>query len=459
MSIQVSSAGIHDSPGDGNIYGRKDSAWVNISQPASLQVRRGTDSERMQVVPLEGEPIYVTDLKRMYVGDGVTAGGVPVGDSQPYSAIGVVKNGDWSYEPPLLLSQPVPLAIGSTIYNYPGKWLSGFFYNENTAASRVASPPTQVSFGDLTGISGGLTYYSKDVQSLSLPALRVVGGSVTLNDNTALSAFSAPVLFYVGGTLNLSGTLPLTNLSLPSLSFADGISLGSHDALLSVDLPSLSDVSGTASILFSNDSAINATLSLPLLRRVGVSLSISGLRSVSLPSLALCGSVSLTGSLIQSVTLPVNGTLKSIGNITASGLSLTQASVDNILQAVASLDGTSQTRSWGSGRSLNVSGGTSAAPSNLGSTTRAGSSFVCAGTTCTVSWPGHGYTTGDVLQVSGVGTATNANRYAVITVQNSGQFTYTISSQTATGSGTATVVRAGNSAKSIVTRGGSLTTN
>jgi hypothetical protein len=84
---------------------------------------------------------------------------------------------------------------------------------------------------------------------------------------------------------------------------------------------------------------------------------------------------------------------------------------------------------------------------------------VCAGTTCTVNWTGHGYATGDVLRISGITTATNANRYARITVVNANQFTYTITSQTATGAGTATVVKAGASANALVTRGVTLTTN
>jgi len=122
------------------------------------------------------------------------------------------------------------------------------------------------------------------------------------------------------------------------------------------------------------------------------------------------------------------------------------------------MDGTNNTLAYGTGRSVTITG-TSSAPTNLGSTTQSGSSFVGAGTTCTVNWTGHGYATGDVLRISGITTLTNANRYAVITVVNANQFTYTISSQTATGAGTATVIKAGASAKALVTRGATLKTN
>ena len=41
----------------------------------ALQVRRGTNSERLAVTPLAGELIYVTDTKQLFVGDGTTTGG------------------------------------------------------------------------------------------------------------------------------------------------------------------------------------------------------------------------------------------------------------------------------------------------------------------------------------------------------------------------------------------------
>ena len=41
----------------------------------ALQVRRGTNAERLSITPLAGELIYVTDTKQLYIGDGVTVGG------------------------------------------------------------------------------------------------------------------------------------------------------------------------------------------------------------------------------------------------------------------------------------------------------------------------------------------------------------------------------------------------
>lgn len=71
--------GLEEAPEDGIIYGRKDAEWVDMTSPANLQVRRGTAAEVAAITPLEGEPVWATDLKRLYVGDGTTTGGVPVG--------------------------------------------------------------------------------------------------------------------------------------------------------------------------------------------------------------------------------------------------------------------------------------------------------------------------------------------------------------------------------------------
>ena len=44
----------------------------------ALRLRRGTDAERQIITPVEGELVYVTDTKELYIGDGTTAGGIKV---------------------------------------------------------------------------------------------------------------------------------------------------------------------------------------------------------------------------------------------------------------------------------------------------------------------------------------------------------------------------------------------
>lgn len=47
----------------------------------SLKLRRGTDAQRIGITPAEGELIYTTDTKKLYVGDGSIPGGIAVDTS------------------------------------------------------------------------------------------------------------------------------------------------------------------------------------------------------------------------------------------------------------------------------------------------------------------------------------------------------------------------------------------
>lgn len=67
-----------DAPSDSVTYGRRNAAWVDITAPANLQVRRGTASEVAAITPLDGEPVWDTSNKILYMGDGSTLGGVSV---------------------------------------------------------------------------------------------------------------------------------------------------------------------------------------------------------------------------------------------------------------------------------------------------------------------------------------------------------------------------------------------
>lgn len=44
----------------------------------ALQIRRGTNAERQSIIPLQGELIFTTDTKKLFIGDGTTTGGIDV---------------------------------------------------------------------------------------------------------------------------------------------------------------------------------------------------------------------------------------------------------------------------------------------------------------------------------------------------------------------------------------------
>ena len=46
----------------------------------ALQIRRGTEAERLTTTPLQGELLYTTDTKQLFIGDGSTVGGVSISE-------------------------------------------------------------------------------------------------------------------------------------------------------------------------------------------------------------------------------------------------------------------------------------------------------------------------------------------------------------------------------------------
>lgn len=346
--------------------------------------------------------------------------------------------------PPTVIVPAQNLQInGQLVGTGRGKWVSSVdYYGANVTG------PTTFTFSDLEGVTGNFFGFS-------LPP--------------TFAGISAPNLIFIGSFYPSSASLTWSLLNFPNLQVCAGSLFGgsgpastmSINGITSFNLPSLVSV-GVLNVSVSN---ITGSVNLSELQYATSTLRLflGNATSVDLSSLSACGSSSssmeINGTSLTTITLPTLGTWKVLTtNFSSTNNALNQTSVDKLLEALAYMDGTNGTVNFGTGRSITITG-TSSAPTNLGSITTAGSNFVGAGTTCTVNLTSHGYATGDVLRVSGITTLTNANRYAVITVVNANQFTYTITSQTATGAGTATIVKAGASAKALVTRGVTLTTN
>jgi hypothetical protein len=117
--------GLTEAPEDGIIYGRKDADWVDITEPANLQVRRGTATEVAAITPLEGEPVWETDTKKLKVGDGIVAGGVTVGK---FPLDGTLRNptGYGSARP-----SPGSIFISNEVETIGGSFLGGPYVTGN----------------------------------------------------------------------------------------------------------------------------------------------------------------------------------------------------------------------------------------------------------------------------------------------------------------------------------------
>lgn len=103
--------------------------------------RRGTDNERRQVMFEPGELVYTTDSKRVFIGDGVTIGGVPVANNNSVLSTFPTTSaiGDFVYRPDLLRTYVATNTGFTYIGPYPDNVSIEFYNNELQVADEGIS--------------------------------------------------------------------------------------------------------------------------------------------------------------------------------------------------------------------------------------------------------------------------------------------------------------------------------
>ena len=267
-----------------------------------------------------------------------------------------------------------------------------------TTAGTTNVPVVSVPNINFTGGGGygGGTFTST---SLELPTLETAQDFSVTNTST-LQILSAPLLTNVSGyNLSFYNNTALTTLNLPSLTKCRQFSFGNTPLLTTVNVPLLATVEALA-IQNSNPGITGFRQSMfPALRSASFSYgyytlpsfeidmplvtdvtnnfnggSSSNLTKINLPALVNYNSGNVyfqNYNLLTDVTLGTVGVTKTFGPVGYNSYvqfqycALTQASVDNILTVLASLDGTNGTRAANNG-SLYLNYGSSAAPSSTG---------------------------------------------------------------------------------------------
>tara|TARA_R110002074_G_scaffold54344_3_gene135442 strand:- start:5307 stop:6317 length:1011 start_codon:yes stop_codon:yes gene_type:complete len=164
-----------------------------------LKLRRGTDTQRQSVVLEQGELGYTTDRKRVWVGDGFTAGGhvagnlvhAPISVGSKTSLAEAVQN-DLVYEDNLLFQ------LSGTDYSLLSSWAfigsqtdtASISYDVNNKLHVVTGAISATSLNsDVVATNGGIAL--NPVQGLSAA---VDGTSIRVNSTTGqLSVLGAPV--------------------------------------------------------------------------------------------------------------------------------------------------------------------------------------------------------------------------------------------------------------------------
>lgn len=262
-----------------------------------------------------------------------------------------------------------------------------------------SAPNINISIGGGYGGSSNFTATGVEFPTLTTSVDFAISGSSTLQ------TLSAPLLTKAVGNVNFTGDTQLTSINLPSLVSVSGyVTFGNNPSLTNagVNFASLETTQGLQ--LSTNNVGITGFTQamFPVLEKVGIfnygynslpafeinlptvtdlsngfqggSSSSINLTNVNLPGLVNINSyISLSNiTALSSVRLGTPGVTKSWGNSTSSyancylqSCSLDQASVDNILTVLASLDGTNGTTLSTNG-SIYLSGGVNSAPSSTG---------------------------------------------------------------------------------------------
>lgn len=117
----------------------------------NIQLRRGLEANRLSIVPKLGEPLFTTDTKKLYVGDGVTPGGIEV-DTTGGGGGGAVDSVNAKTGVVVLTKSDIGLsnADNTSDANKPVSTATQTALNLKANTSSLATVATSGSYTDLT---------------------------------------------------------------------------------------------------------------------------------------------------------------------------------------------------------------------------------------------------------------------------------------------------------------------
>lgn len=182
-----------------------------------LKIRRGTDSQRKSVVLEQGELGYTTDTARVFVGDGTTTGGRPVG-----SVIHTPVSNSLSRNTVTRAVQNDVVFTGSLMYQLTGTDYSNLSHWLNISPKVDGLILKYASGSNILGIQD----YSLSYNKLSPNVVATNGG---LTFGTGISANVDDVTIgIINNKLTVKG---ITEDSISSTAFGNSISGGNGDVI------------------------------------------------------------------------------------------------------------------------------------------------------------------------------------------------------------------------------------
>merc|ERR1711977_777782 len=119
-----------------------------------------------------------------------------------------------------------------------GDQLQLAFPNLITASNITFRDIPSISVPSLTNTSGSLGFYESSFETLNLPNLTEVGGTLAINTNSRLNNITAPVLERVTGGVQVQNNTVLEEITFPALTTVTGAT-DMYGNFTSVSLPAI----------------------------------------------------------------------------------------------------------------------------------------------------------------------------------------------------------------------------
>jgi hypothetical protein len=353
---------------------------INGDSTMSLQIRRGTDAQRTAVVFDLGEIIYTTDTQKLYIGDGITAGGNNIlstsagsglvwnGTTQTFNFSGsgsgittdAINEGTVNKYFTVSRAQAAAAqmftATGSAIVT--GTVTGTVSPNLVTVSSNsglVALEPFVVTGTGGGGLSAG-TYYIVNPNAGS-NQITVASTLANANAGTALTSFTTATLsstnFSAGGpdsnivfaynatTGTMSANVSLNASGLLSVSQDTSPSLGGNLVLNNHNITGTGNINTTGTVTTSGAISAGGNLSTTgtiTATGLGSSLSLNSYNLTGTGNINITGSVTASGAISTTSTISATGNISTTGNIIANGFGSTISLNSNNLTGTGNIN-------------------------------------------------------------------------------------------------------------------------